>query len=341
MTAGTPIPKIMLTAGEPAGIGPELVLLLAQHTFPAQLIVSASKTLLQQRADDLNLTVSLREYDPHAPSARHTPGELWLVDEQLAADVTAGRASRANASYVLKTIKTAVTACLDGECAAMVTGPVSKSVIAEAGFAFSGHTEYIAGLCGDYLPVMLLVNDFCRVALVTTHLPLHQVAAAITTERLQQTITIVAKDLRQRFGLARPRIVICGLNPHAGEQGYLGDEEIRIIAPVVKNLQTQNLQTKGYALHGPVPADTAFTSAVLKQADVVLTMYHDQGLPVIKSHGFGETVNVTLGLPVIRTSVDHGTAFELAGTGQADPQSLIAAVNMAITLVNHHKPGPA
>ncbi|MGI9229259.1 MAG: 4-hydroxythreonine-4-phosphate dehydrogenase PdxA [Gammaproteobacteria bacterium] len=326
--------NIAITPGEPAGIGPDLLVMLAQQDFPARLVAVADQQMLQARAAQLGLPLTLHDYRPDATPDRHRPGELFLLACETAKPVSAGKADPGNVNYVLDTLDTAVTGCLDKEFAALVTGPVNKSLIAAAGHTFSGHTEYLADLCGarlqtEYAPVMLLANDFCRVALVTTHLPLQQVAAAVTAQRLEQTLRTVQRDLDTVFGLSPPRISVCGLNPHAGEQGHLGDEEKVVIEPVIERLRQEGLQ-----LSGPVPADTAFTADALQDIDLVVAMYHDQALPVIKSHGFGDTVNISLGLPMIRTSVDHGTALDLAGSGRARPDSFIAAVHKAIELAD-------
>ena len=322
------LPRLIVTLGEPAGIGPDIVLKSARQPLPAQVVVIGDPDLLEDRAARLGTAVELAEYVPGSEPELHTPGRCCYIRQALAQQVEPGRPASANADCVLASIEQAVRACLAGEFDAMVTGPVSKSVIADAGHAFSGHTEYIAGLCGDPVPVMMLANDFARVALVTTHLPLNQVAGRITRRRLRGVIEVVAADLQAKFNIESPRLLVCGINPHAGEQGYLGTEEIEIVNPVLDELRAAGLD-----LVGPVPADTAFTASSLENVDAVVAMYHDQGLPVLKSHGFGNTVNVTLGLPIIRTSVDHGTAFDLAGTGHAGETSLVAAINYAIDMV--------
>jgi len=254
---------------------------------------------------------------------------MRILHEPVVAEVRTGQLDRANAAYVLRLLDVAIDGCLRGDFAAMVTAPVQKSIINEAGIAFSGHTEYLAERTGAPLPVMMLASGTLRVALATTHLPLSAVSGAITRPLLEQVLRILDHDLRTHFGLRAPRILVCGLNPHAGESGHLGREEIDVIAPVIEQLRLDGLQ-----LIGPAPADTAFTPHMLAQADAVLAMYHDQGLPVIKHVGFSDAVNVTLGLPILRTSVDHGTALNLAGTGKADAGSLCAALNLAIELAN-------
>lgn len=272
----------------------------------------------------LGLPLSLHEYDGKVRSGAHT---LTVLPLPMAVAVNPGTPDSANADYVLDTLRRAVRGCLDGEFAAMVTGPVHKATLNQAGHDFTGHTEFIAAQCGDTVPVMMLANRSLRVALVTTHLPLKEVCEAVTAERLKHVVTVVHHDLISRFGIHAPRLLVCGLNPHAGEQGYLGREETEILEPVLVELRSAGLD-----LVGPVPADTAFTPDSLRGVDAVVAMYHDQGLPPLKAQGFGETVNITLGLPLIRTSVDHGTAFTLAGTGKARPDSLLAATDFAYRL---------
>lgn len=322
-------PRLALTAGEPAGIGPELLLAIAREPFPAELVAIGDRDMLAARAAAVPGAgpVSLVPFDPAAPPAPHTPGRLPVLHLPLARTAEPGRLDPGNAAAVLATLDAAVDGCCDGVFDAMVTAPVQKSVIADAGFAFSGHTEYLAARCGVERVVMLLVAGRLRVALATTHLPLAAVPAAITRELLTETLTILQHDLRERFAIATPRIAVLGLNPHAGEGGHLGREELDVIMPVL-----ETLRAKGLDLAGPLPADTAFTPRALAGVDAVLAMYHDQGLPVLKHAGFGEAVNVTLGLPIVRTSVDHGTALDLAGSGRADAGSLRAAVELAIAL---------
>jgi len=320
------LPAIVLTPGEPAGIGPDLALQIAGAALPCALAVVADPQLLTARARLLGLDVRLRDWD----GAGHVPGELAVCPVALARPADPGRADPANARYVLATLDRAVRGCLSGEFAALVTGPVHKGVINDAGIPFTGHTEYLAQRSGAPRPVMLLAARDMRVALVTTHLPLAEVSRHVTPQSLSEVIRVLHRDLREKFGIARPRILVCGLNPHAGEGGHLGREEIEVIIPTLEALRREGLD-----LIGPMPADTAFTARHWKDADAVLAMYHDQGLPVLKHYGFGEAVNVTLGLPFVRTSVDHGTAFDLAGTGRADPGSLRAALRMAIELAAH------
>lgn len=324
--APRPLQRIVLSTGEPAGIGPDLAIAIAQQDWPCQLIVAGDRTLLQQRAAQLQVNLQMHDYDP-AISQVQQAGQLTLLHLPAMQAVQAGQLNVANAQYVLNLLDRACDGCMTGEFAAMVTAPVQKSVINQAGVAFTGHTEYLAERSGGHLPVMMLTADALRVALVTTHLPLTAVSKAITPATLRDTLNILQRDLQQRFGIAQPRILVLGLNPHAGESGYLGREEIDTIIPVLNELRTQ-----GMHLIGPAPADTAFTPHMLQGMDAVLAMYHDQGLPVLKYAGFGDAVNVTLGLPIIRTSVDHGTALDLAGTGKADAGSLKAALQLAIQL---------
>lgn len=321
------LPRLALTLGEPAGIGPDIILKNAQRDLGAQIVVIGDPAVLDDRARRTGVSVELIEYDPDTTPGPQKPGQLLYLNQPLAAPVRPGTPQTRNADSVLAMIERAVKGCLSGEFDAMVTAPVNKAVIAAAGYAFKGHTEHVARLCGRSSSVMMLANDFARVALVTTHLPLRQVTGQITRSRLREVIRIVADDMRAKFNVDKPRLLVCGINPHAGEQGLLGNEENEIVIPVINELKTEGLD-----LAGPVPADTAFTAASLAPADAVVSMYHDQGLPVLKSHGFGNTVNVTLGLPIIRTSVDHGTAFDLAGTGRADAGSLCAAIDLAVDL---------
>lgn len=325
-------PRLVLTTGEPAGIGPDLCLQIASQSIPCNLLIAGDPDLLSRRADELGLDIELVTWDPSSARALpHSPGRLDVWPVAAAADLNPGQLSSANADYVLKTLRAATDACLAGQFDAMVTGPINKASINEAGIPFSGHTEYIAGLTGGE-PVMLLTAPGLRVALATTHLPLTQVSQNITSERLKKTLRILHHDLVKRFGIPHPRILVAGLNPHAGESGYLGREEIEVIAPTLDALRQEGLN-----LVGPLPADTLFLPPMLAEADAVLAMYHDQGLPVLKHLGFGRAVNITLGLPIIRTSVDHGTALELAGTGKADPGSLMAAIDAAIDLVRRSR----
>jgi len=327
MITRLPVPRIALTPGEPAGIGPDLCIQLAQQDLPCEIVVIASAQLLAERAEQLGLPVQIKEFDGAMPAAAQTAGCLTVLPVELAEPVQCGQLNPANSRYVLKTITKAAKGCLDGIFAAMVTGPVHKGVINDAGLPFTGHTEFIAGITGGH-PVMMLATPGLRVALATTHLPLSEVSSAITHTRLRTVIRILDNELRSRFGIAHPKILVCGLNPHAGENGHLGREEIDIIEPVLDSFRKQGLN-----LHGPLPADTLFTDKYLATAGAVLAMYHDQGLPVLKHMGFGQAVNITLGLPIIRTSVDHGTALDLAGSGTADLGSLQFALQTALTMV--------
>ena len=322
-----PVFRLALTPGEPAGIGPDLCAQLAQSPPPGvELIVFCDPELLEQRAAALGLPLRL---DP--PGADPRPcarGELRTAPVKLAAPALPGELNPANSAYVLECLRAAVRHILDGRADALVTGPVHKAVINQAGYPFSGHTEFLAELCGCEASVMMLATPGLRVALATTHLPLKEVSAAITRERLLEVLTILDRDLRGRFGIERPRILVCGLNPHAGESGELGREEIETIEPALAELCSL-----GMDLVGPLPADTLFTPRRLDDADAVLAMYHDQGLPVLKFKGFGNAVNITLGLPIVRTSVDHGTALDLAGSGRADAGSLHYAIEVALEML--------
>lgn len=323
----SPCFRIALTPGEPAGIGPDLAITLAQTPQAHEIVVVADAGLLLERARLLGLPLQLREINLNDAPRSCSAGELAIVPVSLAAKATAGQLDIANARYVLNTLDVALAGCLNGQFVALVTGPVQKSIINDAGFAFSGHTEYLAEKTGTEKVVMMLATSGLRVALATTHLPLKDVAAAINQTELSQVIRILHRDLQQQFGIAAPRILVCGLNPHAGEGGHLGREEIDIIEPALARLRSE-----GINLLGPLPADTLFTPKYLDHADAVLAMYHDQGLPVLKFKGFGQAVNVTLGLPIIRTSVDHGTALDLAATGKADAGSLRTALTYALEM---------
>lgn len=317
--------RIALTSGEPAGIGPELCAAIAQCDFPCEIVCVVDRDLLTSRARQVGLPVAVRPYEPGS-AHRHQRGSLDVCHIPLAAPSTPGRLEVANAGYVLALLDRAIDGAMSGEFDAIVTAPVHKGVINDAGVAFTGHTEYL-GERTNARPVMMLATDDLRVALATTHLPLKAVSDAITTRSLYETAAIVDRDLRAGWGIPAPRIAVCGLNPHAGESGHLGDEEIRVIAPAIALMKEEGIRATG-----PLPADTAFVPSSLAACDVVLAMYHDQGLPVIKHVGFDRAVNVTLGLPIVRTSVDHGTALDLAGSGRADARSLIAAVEAAIRI---------
>lgn len=320
------LPRIAITAGEPAGIGPDLLVALAQQIQPAQIIAIANPELLQQRALQLGLPLHLRTWQP-AQATTRAAGVLFIVPIEIDAPVSVGKLDKANARYVLRTLETAVDGCMSGQFDALVTAPVHKGIINDAGIAFSGHTEFFAERTHTANVVMMLATEQLRVALATTHLPLAEVSRHITRTHLDSVLRILHRDLRDKFGLLQPRILVLGLNPHAGEGGHLGREEIDEIEPCLRALRAEGMQ-----LLGPLPADTAFTPKYLQQTDAVLAMYHDQGLPVLKYQGFGRAVNITLGLPVIRTSVDHGTALDLAGSGRADSGSLRAALALAIEL---------
>jgi 4-hydroxythreonine-4-phosphate dehydrogenase len=320
------IPRIAITSGEPAGIGPDACIVLAQEPWDADLVVAADAGLLAAAAGALGLPLHIESYDPSRTSA-HRPGTLKVMHIATARAVVPGEPDPRNAAYVIAMLDRACDGCMNGEFAAMVTAPVQKSALMDAGYLFTGHTEYLAARTRAALPVMLLVSEQLRVALVTTHLALADVPRAITRDRLRATIRIVNLGMERHFSVVAPRIAVLGLNPHAGEAGHLGREEIDVIEPVITELRAAGLN-----VHGPVPADTAFTPRFLQSADVIVAMYHDQGLPVIKHVGFGNAVNVTLGLPILRTSVDHGTALSLARTGRAEVGSLRAALSLAIEM---------
>lgn len=320
-------PVLAVTSGEPAGIGPDLCLQLVQHRQAQALVVLADKVLLQQRAAQLGLTVELVDYRG-GPVRLLPSGQLYVLHQPLVQPAQAGKLNPANSRYVLDLLVRATQGCQSGEFAGMVTAPVHKGVINDAGIPFTGHTEFLAEQTGTKRVVMMLAGGGMRVALATTHLALRDVPAAINAELLESVLYIIQHDLIRRFGIDRPRILVAGLNPHAGEGGYLGREEIEIMIPVL-----DKLRAKDFDVSAPLPADTLFTPKQLSQCDCVLAMYHDQGLPVLKHASFGQGVNVTLGLPIIRTSVDHGTALELAGTGKADVGSLLEAIGMAADMV--------
>ncbi|WP_436872421.1 4-hydroxythreonine-4-phosphate dehydrogenase PdxA [Acinetobacter haemolyticus] len=316
---------LYVTSGEPAGIGPDICLGLAERVDERPIVILADLQMLQQRADQLDLVVELIPYQGQSTSSRK--GQLFVEHVPLIETVIEGRLNPINSGYVLEQLRRSADYAMSGRSVGVATAPVQKSIINEAGIAFSGHTEYYQEFAGVDRVVMMLATKSLRVALVTTHLPLRDVPDAITQERLHQVIDILIQDLNQKFKIAYPKILVCGLNPHAGEDGYLGREEIEVINPVLDAYRAQ-----GVKMSLSLPADTLFTPENLKDADAVLAMYHDQGLPVLKSQGFGEAVNITLGLPFIRTSVDHGTALSLAGTGQAKASSLHVAVDLALDL---------
>jgi 4-hydroxythreonine-4-phosphate dehydrogenase len=346
--------RLAYTAGEPAGIGPDLAIQLAQQPREHELVVIADRELLLQRAAQLGLPLQLRDYQAAEPARPASTGELVVLHQPLPGSREAGRLDTANAHYILDTLRRATEGCLSGEFAALVTGPLHKGIINEAGVPFTGHTEFLAEQCNTDKVVMMLATGALppgapeyrpslditsegiglRVALATTHLPLREVSDAITAERLEWVLRILHHDMQQRFGMAKPRILVCGLNPHAGEGGHLGHEEIEVIEPLLEKMRSE-----GMNLIGPLPADTLFTPRYLEEADAVLAMYHDQGLPVLKHMGFGRAVNVTLGLPIIRTSVDHGTALTLAGTGKAEIVSLEYAIEVASEMATSSRNG--
>ena len=322
--AGIQHKKIAVTAGEPAGIGPDLCLALAQANLPAELVIIGNLALLAERAGLLGIDLRLEPYEA-SPQGPAPAGVASVIDVPLGAPCVPGRLDTANARHVLGLLDRAIDGCTRGEFAAMVTAPVQKSIINDAGVPFTGHTEYLADRTHAPLPVMLLAAGALRVALATTHLPLRAVADAVTPALLDSTLRILHDDVCRLWGMPRPRIAVCGLNPHAGESGHLGTEDRDVIQPAIARARAA-----GMLVDGPLPADTVFVPRYLSNYDVVLAMYHDQGLPVLKHAGFGHAVNVTLGLPIVRTSVDHGTALDLAGTGRADAGSLIAATRLAI-----------
>jgi 4-hydroxythreonine-4-phosphate dehydrogenase len=320
----TNLPKpLVVTSGEPAGIGPDLCVALAVSPWKNQIVVIADPDMIAERAQLLGVDISICEYD--AASSRDDSG-LQVLPQPLESPAVCGTLDPGNARSLLDGIERAVSGCQSGEFSGLITAPLQKSVINDAGIEFTGHTEYLAQLTSTETPVMLLAAGGLRVALVSTHMPLSKVPAYLSRERLDAVIRVLHQDLQQKFGIANPRILVCGLNPHAGEGGHLGKEEQDVIAPAI-----QACRDEGMEVIGPLPADTAFTP-LAGPADVILAMYHDQGLPVLKYAGFGTAVNVTLGLPIIRTSVDHGTALDIAGTGNADAGSMLAAVDMAAQL---------
>lgn len=321
------IPRIAITPGEPAGIGPDLCVSIARQSHPCALVFICDPALLTERARQLGVSLRCEPYNADHPAAIHTPGVAQVRALPLTHPARAGQLDGANARYVLETLRVATAGCLSGEFSALVTGPVHKGIINDAGIPFSGHTEFLAELTHTAQPVMMLTTPGLRVALATTHLPLKDVSAALTPARLEAVLRVLHHDLRIRFRISTPRILVCGLNPHAGEGGHLGHEERDVIEPVLKKLRNE-----GMNLQGPLPADTLFTPKNLAQGDAVLAMYHDQGLPVLKHQGFGQAVNITLGLPMLRTSVDHGTALDLAGSGHALSGSLEAALRAALEL---------
>ena len=320
--------RVVITPGEPAGIGPDLVVQLAQRSWPVELVICADASVLEARAKQLNLPLTLLPYQAENAPLPQQAGTLTLLPVPLRTPVIPGQLSTENGYYVVETLARACDGCLSGEFAALITGPVHKGVINDAGVAFTGHTEFFEERSHSAKVVMMLATEELRVALATTHLPIKAISDAITPDLLRDVITILHHDLRTKFGIADPHVLVCGLNPHAGEGGHMGMEEIDTIIPVL-----EEMRAKGMNLSGPLPADTLFQPKYLDHADAVLAMYHDQGLPVLKYQGFGRGVNITLGLPFIRTSVDHGTALDLAGQGKADVGSFITALNLAIKMI--------
>ncbi|MCW8090480.1 4-hydroxythreonine-4-phosphate dehydrogenase PdxA [Alteromonas sp. ASW11-130] len=318
--------RIAVTPGEPAGIGPDLIIALGQRAWPAQLVVFANAELIAERAELLGLSLNIIPFnaDDIAPAP---PGSLIVYDVPLNATVQPGKLDHNNGHYVVETLRLACEANIQGHFDAVVTGPVHKGIINQSGISFSGHTEFFAHQSQTADVVMMLATEGLNVALATTHIPLAYVSKAITRDRLHKVIRIIDNDFKTKFGVSRPHLYVCGLNPHAGEDGHLGREEIETITPALEELRAE-----GILITGPLPADTIFQPKYLEQADVVLAMYHDQGLPVLKYKGFGASVNITLGLPFIRTSVDHGTALDLAGSGLADTGSFQQALTQAINL---------
>ena len=327
-------PTIAITAGEPAGIGPDICIQIAQQAQHASLVIIADPDLLEQRAQALGLPLTCVQYERQNITKPLPPGHIFVQPIRMAIDCVPGKLDSKNAGYVLETLRKAADGCQQGHYAAMVTGPVQKSIISEAGYTFSGHTEFLAEHTNTNQVVMMLATEGLRVALATTHIPLSEVPKAITDDLLRSVVEILNRDLIEKFAIAKPRVLVCGLNPHAGENGHLGREEIEVIEPAL-----EALRNRGYNLQGPLPADTLFTPKYLEHTDAVLAMYHDQGLPVLKNVGFGNAVNITLGLPIIRTSVDHGTALDLAATGKANPQSLQVAINYAVDMARSIQTG--
>ncbi len=321
-------PRLMITPGEPAGIGPDIILQIAQQAWPAELIAVGDPELLNTRAKQLKLPIELISFDAKKSAEKHLPGKLKIIPVSLNTPCQTGQLNPDNARYVLHCLELATDLCLKNKAHALVTGPVQKSVINAVGIEFTGHTEFLAKLCKVDEAIMLFVAKNIKVALATTHISLAEVPKAITTKHLTNTLRILHRGLQEKFSIPHPKILVCGLNPHAGENGHLGREEIDVIAPVLKKLRAENMDVVG-----PLAADTVFTEKYLASADAILAMYHDQALPVVKQMSFGHAVNVTLGLPIVRTSVDHGTALDIAGTGKADAASLMAAIKLALKLV--------
>ena len=327
------IHRIAITPGEPAGIGPDICALLSKEPPEnTELVVISDTEILKERANQLGISLSINSFEQSTEPVACSRGKLSVLHVDKKSNVVAGQLNADNSPYVLETLKIAVQKALRGELDAIVTGPVHKGVINDAGFNFSGHTEYLAELCEVNRSVMMLTTDGLRVALATTHIPLSEVPNAINRDLIRETISILHKDLKNKFGIKNPKILVSGLNPHAGENGHLGREEIEVILPVIEEFVSQKMDVLG-----PLPADTIFNAELLKKYDAVLTMYHDQGLPVLKFKGFGNAVNVTLGLPIVRTSVDHGTALEKAGTGNVNLGSMNQAISVAKFIANNRR----
>lgn len=324
--------RLAITPGEPAGIGPDLVIQLAQTPHSHELVVVADPDLIRERAEQLNLPIVIERFNPEEEPSPSPARSIKVLPVALKSPVVAGELNPANAAYVLETLSIATQGCMDDVFDALVTAPVHKGVINESGIAFSGHTEFLEEMTGAKQVVMMLATEGLRVALVTTHLPLAKVAESITAELLDDVISILDSDLKTKFGIDSPLTLVTGLNPHAGEGGHMGREEIDTIIPAMRRAEEKDIR-----LEGPLPADTLFTEKYLERCDAVLAMYHDQGLPVLKYKGFGNAVNITLGLPIIRTSVDHGTALDLAGSGQASASSLALAVDYASDMAANRK----
>jgi 4-hydroxythreonine-4-phosphate dehydrogenase len=322
--------RLLVTPGDPAGVGLDICLQLCRQDLDTGLVVVTDPDVLQQRAQLLGIQFDLQVVSKQSTVNRHKAGTLQVLPVSCPSTVEAGKLNSENATFVIETLTVATELVQQGKFDALVTGPVHKGIINDAGIAFTGHTEWLAEKTQASLPVMMLANEQLRVALVTTHLPLKDVSSAITRERLESVIRILHQDLENRFSIDRPSIRICGLNPHAGESGHLGCEETDTIIPVIKQLQSEGMQ-----LEGPLPADTAFLHDSVNNPDAILCMYHDQGLPVLKFADFDGAINITLGLPIIRTSVDHGTALDLAGTGKANPTSLLNAIQFASRMASN------
>ncbi len=324
--------RILITPGEPAGVGPDITIQIAQQHFDAELVVVADPDLLKARAEQLKLPLTLLSFDENKKPEINPPGTLKIIPVALGVPCKAGQLNRDNANYVIQCLTLAADYCQQQIADAIVTGPVHKGIINDANISFRGHTEFFAERCGVKQPIMLFVTPETNVALLTTHLALADVPRAITSEKIKSVLRILHIELCSKFRLTNPRILVCGLNPHAGEKGHLGREEIDIIEPALNELRSEKLNAEKLNIIGPLSADTIFTEKYLAEADAILAMYHDQALPVVKYMGFGHAVNVTLGLPFIRTSVDHGTALDVAGTDKVDAGSLVAALQLAIQL---------